>query len=102
MRSLGGDGCSRIRRLGGERARGGGEAAIDPERSLLMAFVTESTLAIYHQRVADGKALPANRIADISVQLVCHGAATCRRIITHDAKRDALRQASQEPETPNA
>ena len=50
------------------------EAPADPERSLLMAFVTESTLALYRQWVADGKVVPIERAADIAVKLVCHGA----------------------------
>ena len=59
-------------------ARHDAEAPADPERSLLMAFVTESTLAIYRQWVADGKAVSSKRIADIAVSLVCHGAAPRR------------------------
>lgn len=55
-------------------ARHDGEAPADPERSLLMAFVTESTLAIYRQWVANGKALPADQVADTAARLVCHGA----------------------------
>ena len=55
-------------------ARHDGEAPADPERSLLMAFVTESTLAIYRQWVADGKSLPADRVADIAAKYVCRGA----------------------------
>lgn len=56
-------------------SRYAGEASTDAERSLLLAFVTESTLAIYRQWVADGKALPAERAADIATRLVCRGAA---------------------------
>ena len=55
-------------------ARHDGEAPAGPARSLLMAFVTESTLAIYRQWVADGKALPPDRVTDIAVSFVCHGA----------------------------
>ncbi len=55
-------------------ARHDGEAPDDPERSLLMAFVTESTLAIYRQWVADGKAVPASEVADLAARLVCRGA----------------------------
>jgi len=55
-------------------ARHDGEAPADLERSLLLAFVTESTLAIYRQWVADGKPVPSEHIADIAVRLVCHGA----------------------------
>ena len=50
------------------------EVPADPERSLLLTFVTESTLAIYRQRVADGKPVPSERVADTAVHLVCHGA----------------------------
>lgn len=55
-------------------ARHGNEATADPERSLLIAFVTEATLAIYRQWVADGKSLPADRVADTAAKYVCHGA----------------------------
>ena len=55
-------------------ARQDGEAPVDSERSLFMAFVTESTLAIYRQWVADGKPLPPDQVADLAVRLVCHGA----------------------------
>lgn len=39
-----------------------------------MAFVTEATLAIYRQWVADGKGITAQRAAEIAAKLVCHGA----------------------------
>lgn len=55
-------------------ARHGGKVTADPERSLLMAFVTESTLAIYRQWVADGKLVPHERAAEIAASLVCRGA----------------------------
>lgn len=55
-------------------ARHDNEAPTDPEWSLLMAFVTESTLAIYRQWVADGKAIPHERAAEIAASLVCRGA----------------------------
>jgi len=55
-------------------ARHGAEAPADPERSLLMAFVTESTLAIYRQWVADGKTVPRDRVAEIAAGLLCRGA----------------------------
>ena len=55
-------------------ARHDGETPDDPERSLLMAFVTESTLAIYRQWIADGKVLPASEVADLAARLVCRGA----------------------------
>lgn len=55
-------------------ARHDGEAPADPERSLLMTFVTESTLAIYRQWVADGKTVPREHVAEIAASLVCRGA----------------------------
>ncbi|MDO4891104.1 MAG: hypothetical protein Q3963_07045, partial [Coriobacteriaceae bacterium] len=55
-------------------ARHDGEPPADPERSLLMAYGTESTLAIYRQWVADGKALPIEVVAELAARLVCHGA----------------------------
>ena len=55
-------------------ARHDGDTPADPERSLLMAYVTESTLAIYRQWVADGKALPIEVVAELAARLVCHGA----------------------------
>ena len=51
-----------------------GETPEDPERSVLMAFVTESTLAIYRQWVADGKSLPADQVANVAAKYVCRGA----------------------------
>ena len=55
-------------------ARHGSEAPADPERSLLMAFVTEATLAIYRRWVADGKRIAVDEVTDIAVRLVCRGA----------------------------
>lgn len=55
-------------------ARHDGEMTADPERSLLTAFVTEATLAIYRQWAADGKSLPADRVADTAAKHVCRGA----------------------------
>ena len=55
-------------------ARHDGEAPTDPERSLLMAFVTEATLAIYRQWVEDGKRVPAERVCAIAGRLLCRGA----------------------------
>ncbi|MGI6221477.1 MAG: TetR/AcrR family transcriptional regulator [Coriobacteriales bacterium] len=51
-----------------------GAAVDDPERSLLMAFVAESTLAVYRQWVADGKRVPLEKAADLAARYVCHGA----------------------------
>ena len=59
-------------------ARYGAGAAADPERSLLMAFVTEATLAVYRQWVADGKAVPDERAAEIAASLLCRGALSLR------------------------
>ena len=55
-------------------ARHSGETPADPERSLLMAFATEATLAIYRQWVADGKTVSRDRAVEIAVNLVCRGA----------------------------
>ena len=55
-------------------SRHDGESPANPERSVLLAFIAESTLAIYRQWVAGGKTLPAERVADIAAKLVCHGA----------------------------
>ncbi len=49
-------------------------APVDPERSLLMAFVTESTLAIYRQWVADGKVVSPDRVAEMAAGFICRGA----------------------------
>ena len=59
---------------GGVLERHGASSPDDPERSLLMAFVTRSTLAIYRQWVDDGKRVPIERVADIAARLLCHGA----------------------------
>ena len=50
-----------------------GDEPRDPQRSLLMAYVRESTLSIYRQWVADGKRLPPDELTDLAVSLVCHG-----------------------------
>ena len=55
-------------------ARHDGEPQSDAERSILMSFVTESTLAIYRQWISDGKAVSPESITDLAVKLVCHGA----------------------------
>ncbi len=54
--------------------RHGASSTDDPEQSLIMAFVTQSTLAIYRQWVADGKRVPSDKAADIAARLLCHGA----------------------------
>ncbi|WP_314651247.1 TetR/AcrR family transcriptional regulator [Slackia exigua] len=53
--------------------RHGGETASDPERSVLMAFVREATLAIYRQWVADGKRLSSEEVTELAAMLVCRG-----------------------------
>lgn len=45
----------------------------EAEHDLLMTFITESTLAIYRQWVAAGKLIPAERMEDLAVTLVCGG-----------------------------
>ncbi len=55
-------------------ARHDGEAPEDPARSILMAFVTEGTLAIYRRWVADGRLLSRDEVADLASKLLCEGA----------------------------
>lgn len=50
-----------------------GAAAEDPERAMMMAFITEGTLAIYRTWVEQGKPVPPERLADIACALVCGG-----------------------------
>ena len=64
---------------GNVMARHDSGAPEDPERSLLMAYVIESTLSIYRQRVADGKIVPIDRLTELAVRLVCYGALYRRR-----------------------
>ena len=59
---------------GNVMARHDSGAPEDPERPLLMAYVTESTLSIYRQRVAVRKVVPIDRLTELAVRLVCHGA----------------------------
>lgn len=47
--------------------------AEDPERAMMMAFITEGTLAIYRTWVEQGKPVSPERLADLSVDLVCGG-----------------------------
>ena len=49
-----------------------------PQRSVLMAFVTQATLAIYRQWVADGKTILPDEMADLAASLVCKGARSLR------------------------
>ncbi len=42
--------------------------------NIYMAYVSQSTLAIYKQWVADGKKLPLEDIIQIAIKLVCNGA----------------------------
>ena len=54
------------------------EGAPDAERSVLVAYVRESTLAIYRQWVADGKRLSPAEITELAVSLVCRGTESLR------------------------
>lgn len=46
----------------------------DPFRQdIIMTFISQSTLAIYKQWVADGKRIPLEEIIDLAIRLVCHG-----------------------------
>ena len=50
------------------------ESPSDPFRQdIIMAFISQSTLAIYKQWVADGKKIPLEEIIELAIQLVCHG-----------------------------
>lgn len=53
--------------------RHGSEASSDPGRSILVAYIRESTLSIYRQWIADGKHLSIDEISDLAVTLICHG-----------------------------
>lgn len=57
-------------------ARHDSDDVIEPKRSILLAYVTESTLAIYRQWVADGKMLSVEEITKLAVKLICKGART--------------------------
>lgn len=49
-------------------------AGYTPERwHLVYAWQSGAVLAMYRAWVADGKHLPAQEVADLAVQLVCHG-----------------------------
>ncbi len=43
-------------------------------QNIYMAYVSQSTLAIYKQWVADGKKIPLEDIIQIATRLVCDGA----------------------------
>ncbi len=46
----------------------------DPFRQdIIMTFISQSTLAIYKQWVADGKRIPLEDIIELAIRLVCHG-----------------------------
>ncbi|MEC4184827.1 TetR/AcrR family transcriptional regulator [Adlercreutzia sp. R21] len=45
----------------------------EEERAMLMAFITESTLAIYRKWVAAGKPVSAERMTEMAISLVCGG-----------------------------
>lgn len=42
-------------------------------QNILMTYVSQSTLAIYKQWIADGKKIPLEEIIEIAIQLVCNG-----------------------------
>lgn len=42
-------------------------------QNIIMAFVSQSTLEIYRQWVADGKRIPLEEIIDLATKLVCNG-----------------------------
>ncbi len=42
-------------------------------QNIIMTYVSQSTLAIYKQWVADGKKIPLEDIISIAAQLICHG-----------------------------
>lgn len=41
--------------------------------NILMTYVSQSTLAIYKQWIADGKKIPLEDIIDIAIELICNG-----------------------------
>lgn len=43
-------------------------------QNIYLTYIAQSTLAIYKQRVADGKKIPLEEIIQITTKLVCHGA----------------------------
>ncbi len=50
------------------------EAAEDPYlQNIVMTFVSQSTLAVYKQWVADKKQIPLDRMIEIAVNLICKG-----------------------------
>ena len=50
------------------------EAAEDPYlQNIVMTFVSQSTLAIYKQWVADKKKIPLDKMIEIAVKLICKG-----------------------------
>ena len=42
-------------------------------QDIIMTYLSQSTLAIYKQWVADGKRIPLEDIIDLTIRLVCHG-----------------------------
>lgn len=44
-----------------------------PLQSIVMAFVSQATLAIYRQWVADGKEMPLEEIIELATRLICNG-----------------------------
>ena len=50
------------------------DAPADPFRqNIIITYLSQSTLAIYKQWVADGKRLPLDDVIELAIQLVCHG-----------------------------
>ena len=46
----------------------------EPEaQNIIMAFVSQATLAIYRQWTADGKAMPLEEVIELATRLICHG-----------------------------
>ena len=49
-------------------------AGVDPYvQDIVMNFVSQGTLTIYKQWVADGKPIPLEDIIQLAIQLICHG-----------------------------
>ena len=42
-------------------------------QNIIMAFVSQATLTIYRQWIADGKRIPLKEIIKIATDLICHG-----------------------------
>ena len=42
-------------------------------RNVIMSFVSQATLAMYRQWIADGKKIPLENIIKLAAQLICKG-----------------------------